>query len=110
MAADGDLQARLPAPVWAVPLALLVVAVAPWWPYGFYTLLRLMVCGASVYTAYALLSAGQRSWLGWLFVGLAILYNPVFRVHFDRDTWSVLNLVSAFPFAVLGWTLRRPAA
>jgi len=99
----------IPAPVWAVPLLLLVVAIGPW-PYGFYGLLRLVVCASAAYCAYTLLSAGRQAWLGWTFVGLAILYNPVFRVHFDREVWSVINLASALPYGVLGWVGRRRSA
>lgn len=97
---------RLPLPVWAVPLVLLVVAVGPW-PYGYYGFLRLVVCASAAYAAYALLSASQRPWLAWTFVGLAILYNPIFRVHFERETWSVINVVSAAPYGLLGWLTRR---
>jgi hypothetical protein len=100
---------RPPAMTWAAPLVLLIVAVGPW-PYGFYTLLRLAVFCAAAFLAYSSLAKGSpRPRLGWVFVGLALLYNPVFRVHFDRETWSLINLVSAVPFGVLGWLNRKPS-
>lgn len=97
--------APLPAPLWAVPLVLLVVAVGPW-PYGFYMLLRLVVCGAAAYLAYSVLQGRAARWLGWAFVALAILYNPVFKVHFERETWMLINLASAVPFGIAGWMVR----
>lgn len=98
--------ARLPAPVWIAPLVLLLLALGPW-PYGYYTFLRLVVCASALYAAFVLLSGGKSPWLGWIFVGLAILYNPIFRVHLDRETWSLINLASAAPYALLGWVSRR---
>ena len=100
---------RLPVPVWAVPLVLLIVAVGPL-PYGYYGLLRLVVCASAAYSAYALLSGAQRPWLAWTFVGLAILYNPIFRVHFERETWSIINVISAAPYGLLGWWTRPRGA
>ena len=44
-------RALLPAAVWLVPAAMLLVALADL-PYGFYTLLRLVVCGAAVLLAF----------------------------------------------------------
>lgn len=99
----------IPTPVWAVPLVLLVVALGPW-PHGFYGLLRLVVCASAVYCAYTVLSRGRQSWLGWTFVGLAFLYNPVFRIHFDREVWSAINIVSALPYGIAGWLSRRRIA
>lgn len=100
----------LPAPVWAAPPVLLVVAIGPW-PYGFYGLLRLVVCASAVYLAYRLLTGGRAAWLGWVFVGLAILYNTVFRIYFERETWSAINLASTAPYSLAGWRSRtgRPA-
>ncbi|MBR7619984.1 hypothetical protein JKL49_11350 [Phenylobacterium sp. 20VBR1] len=77
------------------------------WPYGFYMLMRLVVCGAAAYLAYSILQRGAARWLGWAFVALAILYNPVFKVHFERETWVLINLASAFPFGIAGW-MGRP--
>ncbi|HEX7887340.1 MAG TPA: DUF6804 family protein [Phenylobacterium sp.] len=99
-------QISLPTALWAAPAVLLVVAIGPW-PYGFYTLLRLAVCGAAGYLACALIRRSPGLWLGWAFVGLALLYNPVIRVHLDRYTWVFLNLASAVLFAATGWLSQR---
>ena len=37
--------------VWAIPAAMLIIALAPL-PYGYYTLLRIVVCGASAFLAW----------------------------------------------------------
>lgn len=99
----------IPTPVWLAPLVILVAALGPW-PYGYYGFLRMVVCASAAYVAFALLSGEQRRGLGWAFVGLALLYNPIFRVHLDRETWAVINLFSAAPYAMLGWVSRRARA
>jgi hypothetical protein len=82
--APDDSAPRLPTPVWLAPAAMLLIALAPL-PYGYFMLLRLVVCGAAIWLAYTLLAG--RKWTGprWVFVAIALLYNPVFRVHFERE-------------------------
>ena len=96
----------IPLAVWLAPLVFLIAAVGPW-PYGYYTLLRLIVFASAAFIAYRGLSVRSSDALSWGFVVLALLYNPVFRVHFERETWSVINLVSAIPYAWAGWRGRR---
>ena len=106
--AQSDDASLPPAPVWLIPAVMLVIPLAPL-PYGYFMLLRLVVCGASIWLSYALITG--RSWqgMGWTFVAIALLYNPVFRVHFERELWMILNLITAVPFVLFGWkALRRP--
>jgi uncharacterized membrane protein len=30
----------------------------------------------------------------WVLVITALLYNPVFRVHLNRELWSIINVVT----------------
>lgn len=99
-----DQDRRIPIAVWLTTALLLILAAVGSWPYGFYMLLRLVVCVASIFIAWRL---GQHRPLMWVFIFIAILYNPVFRVAFERDTWSILNVVSALPYVVVGF-LQRP--
>lgn len=103
---ESDHFPSIPKPVWLVPVIMLVAALAPW-PYGYFMLMRLVVCGAAAWLAFALLQG--RSWrgLGWTLVAVALLYNPVFRVHFERELWMALNVLSALPFAMAGWRSGR---
>lgn len=85
---------------------MLVAAVGPW-PYGYFMLLRLVVCGAAAWLACSLLQRETFRGLGWAFAVLALLYNPLFRVHFEREIWVVLNILSAVLFAIFGWKASR---
>ena len=54
---------RLPIWVWLVPAVLCIVALAPM-PYGFYTLLRVAVCGAAAALAWGRLSTSSSNLWG----------------------------------------------
>jgi hypothetical protein len=95
-----------PTPLWVAPLVLLIVAAAPW-PYGYYMFLRMAVCGAAGILAYLLMTQHRAPRLAWAFVALALLYNPVIKVHFARDIWTLINLASAVPFGIVGVLSRR---
>lgn len=99
---DKRRLARLP----AIIAILLVAAVFGRWPYGFYTLLRLVVCGTSVYLAFLSGAAKSKFW-PWLMGGLAILFNPLVPIHLHRSSWQVLDVLAATVLAVFV-ALRKP--
>lgn len=94
--------------LWIVPIALLVVAIAPL-PYGYYTFLRLIVCGCCCAILYGAHIDGRERWtlMSFGIVGLAVLYNPLVPVHLTKGIWFWLNLGSAaFLVAHLWWTAK----
>lgn len=101
---DGPfpLRAMQYKPLALVSAALLVVALADL-PYGFYTVLRLIVCGTAAYGAW-MASETDRTFWTFLLGGIALLFNPVVPVYLDRSVWAVLDLGSA---AVLGRSAFR---
>jgi hypothetical protein len=62
-------------------------------PYGYYILLKIAVCVTFVVMALRLKEAGAETLalFGWAIVAL---YNPIVRVPFNKDTWSVINLLT----------------
>lgn len=58
-----------------LPGALLAAAVFGRWPYGFYTMMRLIVCGCCVYLA---AKAHERRIVAWTWTlgAMAVLFNP----------------------------------
>ena len=61
--------------------AMLLLALAPL-PYGYYTLLRLVVCGVGAYGASLAYGLGKQGWV--LILGLiALLFNPLVPVHLE---------------------------
>lgn len=95
----------IPVAVWLVPVAGLLVALAPL-PYGYYMLLRLVVCASAAYLAYSAWKSGSRSWV-WLLALLALLYNPVLRIHLTREIWQVINVLTIAAYLAHFWIGRR---
>lgn len=72
---------------------LLGLALLPM-PYGYYMFLRLSVC------AYAVFVFAQEQKKGVCFgsvaaIGIALLYNPIFRVHLNKENWIWANVATA---------------
>lgn len=78
-----------------VSCILLLAALLPM-PYGYYQLLRLIVCGVSIWGA--VLTHKNNPTLCVLYILFALLYNPLFVIHFDRSVWSVINIITALFF------------
>jgi len=99
---------HFPKLVWLIPMAALSVALLEM-PYGYYTLLRLLVCGVCLYLVAWDSEHGRKSWV-WVLGGCAVLYNPVFRIHLDRELWSFVNVATIGLFAAHMWSHRRMEA
>ncbi len=67
--------------------------------YGYYVVLRWVVCTAGMVTAVFASGLGNRNWF-WTFVVVAILFNPFLPAHFDRDTWALIDIVVAVLIAL----------
>lgn len=77
---------------------LLLAALADW-PYGYYTFLRLGVCLVAGVLAWQSFQAERPAW-GLAMTGLALLFNPFILVHFHRQEWAWIDMVSALVFLV----------
>jgi hypothetical protein len=62
-------------------------------PYGYYVLLRWVITAISVYVAYSLGEAKDNRL--WIFVGLALLFNPIAPIYSTKSFWVIADLVSA---------------
>jgi hypothetical protein len=60
-------------------------------PYGYYTLLRWVVCGVAAYAATQALGMNKLSWV-WTFGIVAVLFNPLVPVHLNRELWAVIDV------------------
>lgn len=89
-----------------IPAALLVIAVLPL-PYGYYTLLRLVVTIAAVVAALGLYQARQAVVWTVIFMGaVALLFNPIITVRLDRSAWLPIDLGLAVFFTWLALSRR----
>ena len=72
---------------------MLLWALSPENPYGYYILLRWVCCGIFAYLA-TKAYAGRRQGWAWILGMTAALYNPIIRVYLTREIWSAVNVVT----------------
>lgn len=63
-------------------------------PYGYYVMLRFLVCGVSVYGAYISSNINNKFWL-WTLGIIALLFNPIIPIHMDKESWVVIDFITA---------------
>lgn len=79
-------------------IVLLVLAIFPW-PYGYYTILRLIVCLTSALLAWVSYKRHLTQWI-WVMVLTAVVFNPVIVVHFGKELWTIIDLITAIVFGI----------
>ena len=97
---------------WLAAAAVLVYAVIEKHPYSFYTLLRWVCCPVFAFSAVSAFEMNRVAWT-WIFGVLAALYNPIFRVHLDRNTWVGVNWFTIGAIAVaavLFWRNKKQSS
>ena len=71
-------------------------------PYGYYMLLRLFLCGVSLFF---LVGANLvlEDWHRWTLGGFAVLYNPVLPIYlYDKGLWIIANIATVIVFWIVG--------
>lgn len=72
---------------------MLLWALNPDNPYGYYILLRVVCFAAFVYLTLQAVDQGQQGW-AWVLGVTAVVYNPIIRIHLTREIWSVINIAT----------------
>lgn len=83
----------------AIPVLAILWGMQPGNPYGYFTFLRIVVCMAA-FVFVALFAGQKRETLVILFVGIMILFNPLFPIHLTRDKWLVIDALTIVLFAI----------
>jgi hypothetical protein len=76
------------------------------WPYGYFQLLRFVVCGAGVFVAHSALTS-KKIWAVWLFGFIALLFNPLIPIHLSRELWQPIDVVCAVLFFVMAVFVKK---
>jgi len=86
-----------------IPIVVSIVAVLPM-PYGFYGIVRLVVCVFAALAAYDLAMrtrSDSGNLLLWGMIGLALLFNPVVPITLgERLLWAPFNIAAAVAFGL----------
>ena len=64
------------------------------YPYGFYTILRFIVCSYFSYNAYLIWKEKNLNFACVISLLFAITYNPFVKVTFETEEWVVINIIS----------------
>ena len=79
-----------------IPAILLVLAPIFSFPYGFYTLLRLVISVTSAFIIfYSFKGSKGINEISIIFSFILILYNPIFPVYLTREIWMPINFVTS---------------
>jgi hypothetical protein len=97
-------MSNLPGFVW-IGLALALFLALLDWPYGYYQFLRLAVCAGAAFIAFATWRASP-VW-GCALVALALLFNPLVPVHFERGTWALIDAGAGVLLLAHWWVVGR---
>jgi len=89
-----------------IAAAMLVISIFPL-PYGYYQFLRWIVCGIALFIAYMAFSY-KMVWMAIVFGVIAILFVPIFTIHFEKDIWMWLDCVCGAVFIMSIFLLRKP--
>jgi hypothetical protein len=73
--------------------AMLLLGLADW-PYGYYQLLRILVCAVAVWGAFLAHRTRKSGWM-WLLGSIAVVFNPVFPIHLERQVWTLIDVAVA---------------
>jgi hypothetical protein len=76
-------------------IPLLLACLLPM-PYGYYQLVRVVATAAFAFLAYQ----ERENSLLWVFIGLALLFQPFEKIALGRTVWNILDIAVA---VFLGW-------
>ena len=77
----------------SIACVVLLWALNPNNPYGYYIFLRVVCCAVFAYLAFHAFAQEMHGW-GWVLGITAVVYNPIYRIHLTREIWSIINLVT----------------
>jgi hypothetical protein len=84
---------KVPWWVFVLPAAMSLIALADL-PYGYYQLLRIVVTACACWIAIGFYC--RKSLIGTATFGvIAIIFNPIAKIHMERDVHSIFNVLSA---------------
>ena len=85
---------------------MLLICLIDGLPYGYFNLLRLVVCGTSIFNIMQL-DKDENKVLYWIFIFIAILFNPLIPIHLERDIWLGIDLLCFIPMGMAAFKLKK---
>ena len=88
-----------------VGIAMLAWGLASGHSYAYFILLRWVIFGVFIFLCVRACQLKLHGWVWTLGIAAAI-YNPIIRVHLNRELWSEINIVTGGILALTVWVLR----
>ena len=85
---------------------LLLLGIPTGWPYGYYIILRWVVCIASIYIAYGFYKSVLKGWV-WVFGAIAVLFNPIIPFYLSKSFWVLIDFVAAILFFISAYSIKQ---
>ncbi len=86
---------------------MLVLAIpVGWWPYDYYIVLRWVVSVSAIIIANGFNKSGLKGWM-LVFGAVAFLFNPIVPIYLNKETWVLIDFVSAILFFVSAYSIKR---
>ncbi len=89
-----------------VVMILLFIAIFPIEEYGYYILLRWIVCLTAIYIAYFSYEA-EKIYLTWVMGIIALIFNPLIPFYLGKDIWIVVDFIVAIVFGINIFIFKR---
>ncbi|MDZ4137364.1 MAG: DUF6804 family protein [Erythrobacter sp.] len=74
-------------------------------PYGYFQFLRWLIMIIGISVAFDQIAQRQR-WLFYFGLAVAVLFNPFFKVSFEREVWWWIDIILVGVFLLIGLTVR----
>ncbi len=89
-----------------VAIAMVLTAILPIPYFAYYQLMNWVVVGAAIVTALQA-RALKMEWAMWLFILVAVVFNPIAPMYMRADVWQIADIVVAVLF-ILSFFIVRP--
>ena len=90
-----------------ISIIFLLLAMIEGLPYGFFTLLRLVVFGTTAYLTWLAYRIEKQTW-SWIFSFIALIFNPFTPLCLGRDLWVIVDLLVAVFLIISIFTFKLP--
>lgn len=80
-----------------MPVAIIYISVSMLFlgvltlPYGYYTLLRIVVFGVFFFAAFVSFDRKNKT-LPWVYGLLALIFNPIIKIHLPKEFWIFIDI------------------
>ncbi len=88
-----------------VAIVMVLAAILPIQYFVYYQLMNWVVVGAAIVTALQARALKSES-LMWLFILVAVVFNPVAPLHLRADVWQIVDIVVALLFIISFFVIK----